>query len=109
MKLLEALEMVCRHGFLLDGHLPTPGGGMSLRNMTPEDAYDLSTDQEAFASKHLNCSREEYREWLEFEGAPRCAAETKSGRLCENQLSPGGISIRHFLELHRSDYCKIHS
>lgn len=109
MNLLEALKIVHRHGFPLIGQLAAPGGGETIYEMTPKEAFELATDKEAFASKHFDCSEAEYGEWLFYDGAPRCAAKTTAGILCKNQVSPGQLPMREFLALHRSEYCNAHN
>jgi hypothetical protein len=89
--------------------LTHPCGGESLY-LDLEEAKAYNADPDGFAAKHFGfTSADEYREWIETQGAALCGARTRSGKLCSNfvsriQLNPGEWKARH-----RQIACHAHS
>jgi len=83
-------------------------GGNTI-HVTPEEFLGFHHDRDQFSADYYGVSVSEFREWLNFGGAPLCGAKTKNGSLCKNQLGLGQQSIPDWLSRHRADYCTRHS
>lgn len=108
-RLYEAAALLKSCGFRLQGQIDAPGGGETFYDLSPEQVVSITFDPTGFAAQTFGCSREEYLEWVRLNGAPLCAAKTRSGRLCSNGIARGQQQLPAWLELHRSDYCGVHS
>jgi len=89
------------------GQVAAPGGGASIILKASElDAF--CADPEAFFALRSGALKEEYRQWVETEGTPRCGASTTKGTRCGNIVS-GGIqmSLERWLQ-EDGGFCTVH-
>ncbi|MFP3506913.1 hypothetical protein [Burkholderia sp. SIMBA_062] len=59
-------------------------GGSSTVQLTPEQAYQLTTDKQALFAELTALTKPEYIEWYESQGSVYCSARTKQGKPCRN-------------------------
>lgn len=92
--------------FYVEG-TPVPGGAKTFF-VTAEDLSLYLEDKDEFAAKQFGVPVEDYLEWVETEGTPRCGAKTAKGKRCKNFVS-GGIhmNIHTWRELD-GGYCAVH-
>lgn len=61
-------------------------GGISTVPLTPEQAYQFTTDKEALFADLAGLTKPEYIEWHESQGSVYCSARTKQGKQCRNSI-----------------------
>jgi hypothetical protein len=89
-----------------DGPCGTADGTHSLGR---DEVEQYNADPDLFAAKALGfATADEYREWVECNGAPLCGERTKSGKLCRNQIGRIQQSPDNWREHHRSRACASH-
>jgi hypothetical protein len=76
----------------------------------PAELARYNRDPDLFAAQYFGCaSVEEYHEWVECSGHPRCGELTKSGKPCNGRIGPDPIrSVAEWREWHRSAPCVKH-
>lgn len=82
-------------------------GGVERLQLSDEEAATFNADPDAFAAKHVGLSGEDYAEWIELEGCPRCGGRTKSGAPCRMQVA-GMSDAAVWKAKHRKLYCANH-
>ena len=88
-------------------NLVTPWGSGTVV-LTEQQVSDYQRDPDGFAAAHFGLTRDEYREWLELDGAAKCGAKTKAGKPCDNFISRTQLDSQKWKALHRSEYCPTH-
>jgi len=88
-------------------YVRAPGGSATI-SLEPDDVFAFVQDRDAFAAKHFGVTRQQYLDWVETDGAPRCGATTKKGTRCQNSVR-GGIqrTIEEWVHLD-GGYCPVH-
>lgn len=66
-------------------------GGSSTVPLTPEQAYQLTTDKQALFAELTALTKPEYIEWYESQGSVYCSARTKQGKPCRNFIVGGTL------------------
>ena len=101
---LQALEA---SGVSLVAKIRVPWGSQKVI-IDLKDIELFVADRDAGAAKCLGVTLDEYHEWIESGGGPRCGALTKSGKRCRNPVS-GGIHmpIEKWKSLN-GDRCAVH-
>jgi hypothetical protein len=94
-------------GISFVSHVRSPGGSTAVV-LAPDDVSQFIQDRDTFAAQHFGVSRQQYLDWVETDGAPRCGATTKKGKRCANFVK-GGIqrTIEEWVELD-GGYCIVH-
>lgn len=77
-----------------------------------DDVIFYMTDPERFAASFygFTCIND-YREWVETDGIPRCGGATKRGTLCSNAVpgyGSGCLKVDDWIKLHRTGRCSKH-
>lgn len=67
--------------------LAQPGGGDTLSISGP-DLKRFKRDPDLFAARYFGLEKAAYREWVETDGTPLCAAITRRKTLCRNAVGP---------------------
>ena len=103
----STLQAMADAGIEFVGNIPAPGGNASLA-LDPGEVGAFVADPAAYFALRHGASKEEYRQWVETEGTPRCGALTKSGTRCQNVVS-GGIHMPFETWLQEDGgFCVIH-
>jgi len=90
MKLdLKTMLSMRSAGISFLSHVPSPGGSTAVV-LEPDDVLRFIQDRDAFAAQYFGVTRQQYLDWVETDGAPRCGATTTKGTRCANIVS-GGI------------------
>ena len=77
---------------------------------SPEEVLRYIEDHDLFAARYHGVSREDYLEWLDAYGVPRCSAMTRSGKPCRSaRAGARRLEAREFAGLDRRDLCPVHS
>lgn len=89
------------------GNVPAPGGNASL-TLAADELESFCTDPEGFYALKHGVTEDEYRQWVETDGTPRCGATTAKGKRCGNLVS-GGIQmpLERWLQ-EDGGFCAIH-
>ncbi|MBZ9757844.1 hypothetical protein LB524_21390 [Mesorhizobium sp. ESP6-5] len=69
-------------GISFVSYVRAPGGSTTIV-LEPNDVPAFIEDRDSFAAKHFGVSRQQYLDWVETDGAPRCGATTKKGTRCQ--------------------------
>lgn len=85
-----------------------PGGSDSLY-LTPEQLHEYNADPDLYVANCLGLHIEDYRDYIELDGAPGCAATSKSGKYCRNTIGAVQQPLERWLLLHRNVLCHVHS
>ena len=86
-----------------------PGGfAETILGETAEEAAIFDANPDAWAANHYGVTVEQYREWLDCHGLPRCGAKTKAGKLCSQVIARELLDALEFVAEHRTHYCNIH-
>ncbi len=88
--------------------LAHPFGGEAIA-ISLRDLEKYNNDPDGYAAKHFGLTRDEYKEWIELDGKPRCGAQTRAGQFCKSALSGMMGDSREWLGIHRQEYCRSHS
>jgi len=74
----------------------------------PEDLLVFADDPDAIYSKAHGVTKAEYRDWTDDGFTAMCAATTKTGRRCRNDVLGGHlVSAKRWVEL-QGGYCAVH-
>jgi hypothetical protein len=73
-----------------------------------DDAPRYFQDPIEFAAQFFGATRAEYLEWVE-DGAPRCSATTKQGKLCKRVEGRYNMGFSELKSRHRKETCVKHS
>lgn len=89
------------------GDIRAPGGNRSL-TLAAHELETFCNDPEGFFALKHGVTIDEYRQWVETDGTPRCGAKTSKGKRCGNVVS-GGIqmSLERWLE-EDGGFCAVH-
>ena len=89
------------------GNVEHPCGGVSFE-LEVGDLEAYCRDPEALYALQQGATKEEYRQWIETQGTPRCGALNKKGERCGNVVS-GGIQmeLQHWLQ-EDGGFCAVH-
>jgi len=89
------------------GQVAAPGGGASVC-LQANELEAFCDDPEGFFALHQAATKDEYLQWVETEGTPRCGATTNRGARCCNIVS-GGIqmSLEDWLQ-EDGGFCTVH-
>lgn len=89
--------------------LPGAYGEGSTISLTPSAAAAFVKNPGDFIAAQLGVTPSQLEAWREFERSPRCAAQTATGGLCANQVSPHNVTGPYeFAAMHRVGYCRVH-
>lgn len=82
--------------------------GGSTVVLEPSDVGAFLRDRDQWVADSLGVSKQQYLDWIESGGTPRCGATTKEGHRCKNYVS-GGIQrdIDDWVRL-EGGYCAVH-
>ena len=75
---------------MFKGQIPT-AGGVELVWLSAHEMPRYLEHRAEFAAEYYGVTLQQYREWLETDGTPRCRAMTKAGKPCKN---PAGDCVR---------------
>jgi hypothetical protein len=85
-----------------------PAGGKCVDLPTTEEIVRFRADPDAFAGEHFGLTKDQYREWVAFDGTALCGERTKSGDLCGNAVSIEQMAADHWKVHHRQRVCESH-
>ena len=89
--------------------LDHPGGGETLY-LDLEEAETYNADPDLYAAAHFGfLSAEQYREWINTDGAALCGERTTSGRMCKRTVSRFQLTPNEWMDRHRRVACSMHS
>ena len=103
----ETLDAIFAAPLELVANLRAPGGGVHAFPKR-KDIEDFLNDPEGWFARSQGVTREDYHNWIDSDGLPRCGATLKDGHRCKNPVS-GGIQ-RGLLDWLQADagFCYLH-
>lgn len=102
-----AVERLAKAPIEFVGQVEAPGGGVSII-LSAYELSDFCDDPEGFFALKNGVTKEEYLQWVQTEGTPRCGALNAKGKRCQNVVS-GGIqmSLNRWLQ-EDGGFCHLH-
>lgn len=86
----------------------THPSGSATTLVAPTLVESIASAPEGFIEKHFGLSYEQYLDWLDNAGAPRCAQLKNDGQRCKNNIGGRAIkSPKQFLALNGGT-CSVH-
>lgn len=103
----KTIERLAQAPIEFVGSVPAPGGGASIV-LQAEELGQFCDDPEGYFALMNGATKEEYNQWVDTEGTPRCGARNAKGERCKNVVS-GGIqmSLEHWLQ-EDGGFCRVH-
>ncbi len=89
------------------GRIAAPGGVTTIF-LKAEEPENFCKDPEGYFALQNGATKEEYLQWVEIDGEPRCGATTLKGTRCANMVS-GGIQLNldRWLQ-EEGGFCQVH-
>lgn len=73
-----------------------------------EEAAEYDRDPDAWAAQYFGITKNEYSEWVECHGLPRCAHIKRNGGRCQAVVGKCQRNPRLFFQMHRKCLCRVH-
>ncbi len=91
------------------GYIQAPRHLTVIRLNSSDEIESFRKNPEGFFAERHGATVEQYRDWIDTDGRPRCAGRTAKGRHCR-KLVPGARfwPFDAWLRAHRRKFCAVH-
>ena len=103
----DTIDAMASAGIRFIVEAAAPWGGITL-TIRADQVPGIVADRDQGIADHLGVLKNQYLDWLQTEGLPRCGATTAKGERCRNSVS-GGIQrpLEGWLQ-EDGGFCTIH-